>query len=412
MAERKRKGIILVITLLSMGALFFFTFLLVRLQAQDKGAALRGENDLIAEQAARAGVDDALFNLKASSAWAAGFSGVLLPHSKASYSVSFDKNQKLLPFSTNNAAGASLVTGYNGRAVPPGFVHVVSVGTFQSSRKIEETMVNTGGGQLFSGGLFTLNSIELQGGALVDSYNSSLGSYNQTHQNTGGNIGTNSTQEDAISLSGKSQVFGTVTLPTGTNAATSIQASGGSSYQSVTYAPPQNMPFLPLPGSLGASQGDLKITGGTVTLTPGVYGKLDISGQAQVILQPGNYVFNGDLSISGTGTVTIPNGKVTFYANGENIQLTGNGSINNNGSPGNFLIVGGPRTDSVKIAGNGQSFLGLYAPAAEIQISGNGDIFGAVAGNKAQIEGNAGIHFDTGMKTSSGGSGITISAEW
>jgi hypothetical protein len=407
-----RKGMVLVITILSIGALFFFTFLLVRLYAQDKGVSLRGENDLVAEQAARAGIDDALFNLKGNTAWTAGFNNVPLPHSRATYSVSFNRNQAVIPFSTNNVTGASLVKGYNGRSVPPCFVHIVSTGVFENSRRIEETMISTGGGQLFSGGLFAVNSINLSGNVMVDSYNSSMGTYTATHMNSGGDIGTNSAASGAVDLSGHSQIYGTITLPTGANAATSIDNSGGVSYQSVAYSPPQNTPFLPLPGGLGASQGDLKVTGGTVTLSPGVYDSLSISGKGEVILRPGNYVFNGDIKLAGQGNISIPTGQVKFYANGENIQITGGGNINNNGIPGNFQIIASSATTEVKVAGDGQSFMALYAPGAAIEISGNGDIYGAVVGNKAEINGNAALHFDQSMKNISGGTGITVSAQW
>ncbi len=143
--NRKPKGYILIITILAIAALFFFAILMVKLQASERKTASRGESDIIAQQAAKAGIDYSIYQLSKDFSWNTGFNNQILPHSNASFTVTFNNTQKDMPYSTNNSQSASAVEGYNGRKVAPGVVHIVSAGKFGSSMKIEEAMLSSGG---------------------------------------------------------------------------------------------------------------------------------------------------------------------------------------------------------------------------------------------------------------------------
>ena len=71
----------------------------------------------------------------------------------------------------------------------------------------------------------------------------------------------------------------------------------------------------------------VKITGGTVTLTPGVYcDGIAITGGATVTFQPGTYILNGG-GLSVNGASTIQGTGVTFYNTGSKQHTYGAISI-------------------------------------------------------------------------------------
>jgi len=143
---KKEKGYILIVTLIVMGALVLWGAFALNLYRQEQYTAQKAEMDLIAEEAARAGIEDAFYYLKTDPSWTAGFNNVLLPQSKATYSISFDKSRKDIPWSFNNYGKIETVIGWRGREVPSGSVYLVSVGKFGRSEKVMQTLITVGGG--------------------------------------------------------------------------------------------------------------------------------------------------------------------------------------------------------------------------------------------------------------------------
>ncbi len=90
--ERSRAGFALILTLLILAALFFFAFALVRLQVADKTLAQTRQHSLIAEQAAKAGMEEALLQLSQDASWNTGLMEVRLPRSGATWTVTFNKS--------------------------------------------------------------------------------------------------------------------------------------------------------------------------------------------------------------------------------------------------------------------------------------------------------------------------------
>ena len=149
------KGYILILTLLVMGALFLWGIFALDLYRHEQYIAQKAEMDLIAEEAARAGINDAIYYLKKDSSWDEGFSDAKLEHSGATYSINFDKSYTLLPWSVNNSNGSESVFGWRERVVPPGTVYLVSTGKFGRSEQVIQAIVTVGGILLdddFSGG--------------------------------------------------------------------------------------------------------------------------------------------------------------------------------------------------------------------------------------------------------------------
>jgi len=143
--DTRRKGALLILAMLLLGALFFFAIVLVRLYVAEKQLTLKAEQAMIADEAAQAGINDALHELRQNQAWSAGFNAVQLPQSGASYTVTFNTAQTAIPWSINNGTGTSAAAGWEGREVPPGAIHLVSIGTFRNSSSLRQAIVAIAG---------------------------------------------------------------------------------------------------------------------------------------------------------------------------------------------------------------------------------------------------------------------------
>ena len=96
------------------------------------------------------------------------------------------------------------------------------------------------------------------------------------------------------------------------------------------------------------------------------------------------------------------------------IIIGGGGIVNTTLDPKRLIIYGGPDTKEVVLSGGAQSYFGVYAPAAAIEIKGNSELFGAIVGDSLKLNGTARIHFDKSMTTvNAGGSGsLNITSRW
>jgi Flp pilus assembly protein TadG len=145
------------------------------------------------------------------------------------------------------------------------------------------------------------------------------------------------------------------------------------------------------------------------TLQPGRYrGGIDISGSGTVTFLPGVFIMEGGgLKISGNGTVTAD--QVMVYNTGTNdttsnadqVLVSGNGQITwSPPTSGPYIGIAlfqhrSVADKKVQVSGNGQVMItgSLYARAAEVQLSGNGDTLGAgIVASSMQVSGNGGFN--------------------
>ena len=65
------------------------------------------------------------------------------------------------------------------------------------------------------------------------------------------------------------------------------------------------------------------------------------------------------------------------------------------------------------IVGLGKAYFALYAPAANISISGNAVIYGAIVGNEVSMNGNGAVHYDKALESITIGTGaLTVRSQW
>lgn len=260
----------------------------------------------------------------------------------------------------------------------------------------------------------TCGSISVSGNVTTDSYNSSQGTYTQTHSNTEGNIGTNGN----ITASGNVDVYGTATVPGGSakNGACSASSPGGiTSSGNISIAAEAALsstqvypsPAVPSPWNLSTYEPNNGHAIGS-TLTPGNYGDISISGNTTLVLEGGTggatNVYNiNSITYSGNTTIEIsPTGPViiNLVGQGQSSVLTasGNSTLNlANSGTARDLTINYAGTGSIALSGNNEGAFVLYAPSASLALSGNTDYFGSIIAQSIAASGNVSLHYDMSL---------------
>jgi hypothetical protein len=357
---------------------------------------------LHAQNAARAGIAHAMYYIDPNITWTAGFSNQPMPNNLGSYTITFDRNTSI-PFSTNNAQGDVPTPGYDIQ-VPSHCYHLISIGRYRKAISRKQVFILVGW-RIFRNALFGNTGISLRGNAMVDSYDSRLGTYAATHEQVNGSLRTNSVAASAVSLQGSVSVYGDVVVGPGGDPDTVIRTQGAAFYSGEARVAPEAVPIEDRTPPSGTNLGDRRYTGGTITLEPGVYNNLTLSGKVNVNLRRGaNYVFNS-ITMSGNSCLNqIPGTGVTNIFVRSSMDFTGS-SFNTGGTPPDFRVYGTSTFTSMRNRGNSQFYGAFYLPRANLDIAGTADIYGSVFCNSVGGTGTANVHWDRALYD------ITITAD-
>lgn len=219
----------------------------------------------------------------------------------------------------------------------------------------------------------------------VDSYDSTEGEYDSATAGSEADLGSNCTSASCITVS-KTDVKGDAMSGKGSDPSTAITTSKGGTI-SGTKSASSSSQILTNASTEVASSGDLKISGGTLTLSEGTY----------------HY---DSLQVTGNGKISVT-GEVKIYVDGI-IKISGNGIDNTSKSPPDCIIYSLGSSD-VTITGNGSIYAGIYAPNSAVKNTGNGILYGAVVCDTYDQQGNGDFHFDEAMKEVDGTSSEGVS---
>jgi hypothetical protein len=156
-----------------------------------------------------------------------------------------------------------------------------------------------------------------------------------------------------------------------------------------------------------------------VSLPPGNYGNVTMSGGNTLTLSPGTYNFNS-LKLSGGSAITVsPAGNVVLEIAGAGppskaLDFSGGSIANGTAAPATFQIVYAGSADIVLSGGSNSSAL-VYAPNSDITMSGSSPWFGSIIGKSYNSSGGSAVHYDRSLSTSlvtGGGTFRLIGFSW
>ncbi len=141
-----------------------------------------------------------------------------------------------------------------------------------------------------------------------------------------------------------------------------------------------------------------------VSLAPGNYNNVTVSGGNTLTLSPGTYNFNS-LKLSGGSQITVsPAGTVVLQIAGAGapakaLDFSGGSISNAGGSPSSFQIVYAG-SQPITLSGGSNSAAVVYAPNSPITMSGASPWFGSIIGSSYTSSGGSAVHYDRSLATS------------
>jgi len=260
--------------------------------------------------------------------------------------------------------------------------------------------------------------VTMNGNPFMDSYDSSDPNYstggfwdvNKRRDRIG--VGTLSSNKPAINTGGGIIYGSAATAPGGTVSGNVgdgawLAANGFSGQQPDHVTDDFNMaiPDVVLPSPWNPSFSPVSATIGGVTygyvLTAGdwQFGAVSVNSSVGSIYVQGNVriYFTGQLKMSGGASVTLAPGATLEIYLGAGMDLSGHCVINPSGIPSRCSIYGLPGTTDMKYAGTAQAFCKLYAPNADITITGDFDFNGSLLGKTVKLSGSAAFHYDEAL---------------
>lgn len=241
---------------------------------------------------------------------------------------------------------------------------------------------------LFPKAIFAQGEIDILGGSLVDSYNSSQGPYDPNNPGSNADIGSNNVdgENDVIELSGESTVMGDAVVGPSVPYQSAIEVSSNST---ITGTQTNNSTVITLDPPT--------IPDGTTSI--------DLSNVTSPQSYSGGEYSTSSIKIVGSGYVQFT-GPTTLYVSGT-VDIGGNGMVTADNIPANLIIkvVG---SYNVKMTGTSNFYGGVYAPQSEVVVSGTGGFFGAIVGDEVKLSGSAKLHYDEAMGDVPGGAGYTV----
>ncbi|MCX7915585.1 MAG: hypothetical protein N3A53_04700, partial [Verrucomicrobiae bacterium] len=286
----------------------------------------------------------------------------------------------------------------------------------------------------FPAAMVAKQKIDMNGNSVTtDSYNSTDptkstgGAYDPAKRQPNGDIASNDTVTNTVDIAiGNANIYGQVLVspsgavtmgPNGSIGPTLVEAERArtiSAAQSNGWLRNDfqvDIPDVVLPSG-ASSWPALPSTG---TITSGDYKGTSINSSRIISGKVRIYLTGSRQSIKLTGNQSItimPGSSLIVYTDGD-VDIAGNGVINDSVTPINCQFYG-VNTTSFKIAGNGVFVGCVYAPNADLQIQGggtNGDMAGAIVAKSITMTGTTNFHYDESLREVGPGASYDI-ASW
>jgi Tfp pilus assembly protein PilX len=262
-------------------------------------------------------------------------------------------------------------------------------------------------------GIVSKTTISMNGNPYIDSYDSSdprfstNGVYDPTKRRDRAGVATTSSLSPAIDTGGGDIYGSAATGPGGTVSGDvgdgAWLASGGTGSQpghvtddynaaitDVALPSPWNPNLIALPRIIDGVTYAHGLSAGDWQFNTDVSGSIYVEGKVRVY-------FRRDFKISGGTAIRLAPGATLEMYMGGDMDLSGSAIINTAGIPANCTIYGLPTCRSIKYSGGAEIIAKLYAPQADIRISGDFDFSGSMVGNSIRLSGNCAVHYDEAL---------------
>ena len=312
-----------------------------------------------------------------------------------------------------SSGGGSGVAWLGGSGTGEQIWQITSQGTMTGVRtatvQVVATYEQAAGAAVFPYAVFATGTacptINFSSSGYTDSYDSSQGTYAATVESTGGNVGTNG----ALTLSGSADIKGDASF---VNVVTSGScpartytngSSKGVEGSLIAMGTPKTFttPVYPNPSPALTTSSNYS---SNISLSPGNYPNVSVSGGKTLTLSPGTYNFNSltlsggsVLTISGTGTLIIEIAGAGSPSKA--LDFSGGSIANGSGVPANVQIVYAGSLPMV-LSGGSNTAAVVYAPNSAITMSGSSPWFGAIVSKSYDSSGGSAIHYDRNLATS------------
>ena len=316
-----------------------------------------------------------------------------------------DKPQ--IPPWTNLGEGDYMVVGsYD--ATPP---YAISTGRIikgeqEILRKIKVVIDKR---SIFAYGVFGDEKVLMKGTPEVSSYY-----YNDPSWPTDeAQVGTNSSDPAAIELKGGAFISGDASSGVGSDPDVAISADPGAITGDRAALPEHiDLPLVDVP-EFSPEMGPLSVTGGAIDdiSADAKYSAVTIQGEL-TITSSGDLVFDS-LVIEGSGKIIIPGDvSVRIFVIGDPCRLGGNAVENMSENPAQFGLYGAGDCTEIDLAGTTDFYGTVYAPGADVKVTGTGDVHGALVGKTVELPGTARIYCDASLADDPGSPQIISFKQW
>jgi Tfp pilus assembly protein PilX len=248
-------------------------------------------------------------------------------------------------------------------------------------------IIENDGYAFFDRALWGINKVDLTGSSGIDSYDPTLPLPNS------GNLGAIGSNLD-VEGGGSSIVHGDVAIgPSGVLNIDPSKVTGSEFRLSAA----RN--FAALPNfTTGATSIKVQVpdpdpnnpSSPPAKYPPGAYNKIEVWGT--LTLPPGDYTMN-ELNVTSGGTLIIT-GDTKLYIN-NSLTMVGQAIAGDMAHPDQLTIYYGGSTAAKWAGGSGISS-SIYAPSADLILTGSTEFFGSFIGKTVTVKGNAMVHFDEG----------------
>jgi hypothetical protein len=287
---------------------------------------------------------------------------------------------------------------------------------------VRRIQVTTKANSPYPKGMLAQSFIDMNGNNITtDSYDSNdpnhstNGRYDSAKAKMNGDVGTNLTLTNSVSV-GNANIKGSVA--TGPGGTISVGPNG---YITGTVTHDMNVDFPDVVAPFTSAPGLQPGAGGyTYTLPPGdtMVGSLSMSGSQNILVTgPGKsrLYITGDLSITGNAFIKLAtNATLEIYMGGNSAKIAGNGIANPTGKATAVAYYGLPSNRQLDLSGNAEYTGTVYAPSADFTASGGGnntyDLAGAIVVKSIKLNGHFHLHYDEALGLMQGDGHYTITS--